>query len=491
MKNRLLYIFIFVLGLGFTACETSLDINDDPNNPTEATIGLVFPAAQASLTTQVSGQLFNLGGFFSQYWDQSPEAGQYLDLSNYKLDTESFQTFFDEAYSGGLNDLQYVLDKAEATGDWGNYLAATVVRAYYFQLLVDLYDEVPYTEALKGTEFIFPKYDKGEDVYNGIIAELDVALAKDFSGQTVTSKDLFFEGDLQAWIQFANSLKLKIATRAGNTALVNQLLTTPNFITKNVGLNSSVYSQEQNKRNPWYETNVSRLSGDGDYSINHVASHNFILYLQTKNDPRINTLFFPSVTTGNHNGNYFGSSKLAAERKADKRDDFSTVKIEQTHPSYIMLVSEVLLLQAEGYARAGDYAKAKSVYDQAVNASFELHGLDGASALLASGGSYEFTATNLTDALEQIMMQKYVCLAHFNNIEAWFEHNRTGYPKISPVPAKDATYVPGEFTSPVDNKLGDGRFPHRLYYTDSEVSSNPNTPEQINDITIKVWWDNN
>lgn len=491
MRNRLLYIFIFVLGLGFTACESDLDINDDPNNPTEATIDLVFPAAQASLTTQVSGQLFNLGGFFSQYWDQSPEAGQYLDLSNYKLDTESFQSFFNEAYSGGLNDCQYVITKAEAAGDWGNYLAAITVRAYYFQLLVDLYDEVPYSEALKGTEFIFPKYDKGEDVYNGILAELDVALAKDFTGQTVTNKDLFFEGDLQAWIQFANSLKLKLATRAGNTSVVNQLLATPNFIAKNVGLKSSVYSKEQNKRNPWYETNVSRLSGDGDYSINHVASHNFITYLQAKNDARINTLFFPSVESGTHNGNYFGSSKLDAERKADKRDNFSTVNIEQTHPSYIMLVSEVLLLQAEGYARAGNYTNAKAVYDQAVSASFELHGLGGANALLAAGGSYEFTATTLDAALEQILMQKYVCLAHFNNIEAWFEHNRTGYPKISTVAAKEDTYVAGEFTSPVDNKLGDNRFPKRLYYTDSEVSSNPNTPEQINDITIKVWWDKN
>ena len=111
--------------------------------------------------------------------------------------------------------------------------------------------------------------------------------------------------------------------------------------------------------------------------------------------------------------------------------------------------------------------------------------------MLASGGSYEFTATTLDAALEQILMQKYVCLAHFNNIEAWFEHNRTGYPKISPVLAKVDTYVAGQFTSPVDNKLGENRFPKRLYYTDSEVSSNPNTPLQINDITIKVWWDKN
>ena len=492
MKNKFIYILVFALGIAFASCETSLDINEDPNNPTEGTIGLVLPAAQASVTTQVSGQLFNLGGFFAEYWDQNPTANQYNGISTFDLDTESFQSVFTELYSGGLNDLQYVIDQAEASGQWGNYLAAVTLRAYTFQLLVDLYDKVPYSEALQGTGVIFPKYDNGEDIYNGLLVELDEALAKDMSGQTVDSKDLFFEGNLQNWIQLANSVKLKIATRAGNQTVVNSLLDSPNFIAKNAGLGSNIYKKEQNKRNPWYETNVSRLSGDGDFSINHVASHNFISYLLFKNDPRVDALFYTPVNGGAHNGNYFGSSKITSETKSTTQDDFSTVKIAQQHPSYIMIIPEVLLLQAEGEARRGDFGKAKSLYNQAVAASFEMHGIEGASTYTGVGGKYEFTATTLDLALEQIIMQKYVCLAHFNNIESWFEQNRTGYPKISAVPASDEdNYVPGEFTSPVDNKLGDGKFPNRLYYPEDEVSSNPNTPEQINDITIKVWWDKN
>ena len=162
------------------------------------------------------------------------------------------------------------------------------------------------------------------------------------------------------------------------------------------------------------------------------------------------------------------------------------------HPSYIILGSESLLLQAEAYARTGDLVKAKSLYDAAVAASFEENGLDNNPATYTgAGGTYEFTATTTEEAIEQIIMQKWVCLAQFNNIEAWIEQSRTGYPQISPVLANDASYVPGEWTSPVDNKLGADRFPHRIYYPNAEVISNSNTPTQITDMAVKVWWDLN
>jgi hypothetical protein len=496
MKKILILISAFILLLATSSCEDWLDVNTSPNAAEESTVALVLPAAQASITTTVSGGLFNLGGFLAQYWDQNPTANQYNGQSTYDFDNTVGNNAWDELYAGALNDLQYVIDATEASEDWDNYLVAITLRAYTFQLLVDMFDVVPYTEALQGTVMVNPNFDNGSVVYEGILDELDVALAKDFSGSVVSS-DLFFAGNLNTWISFARTIKLKILLRMAyttdpHTAEINSLLADGNFLGVPAGL-TQYSAGEQNKRNPWYETNVSRLSGDGDYSINHVGSHNFISYLQSNGDPRIDALFFPSVNSGTHEGNYFGSSKLASERKFNAQEDFSTVNIAGDHPSYIMLVSESLLLQAEAYARAGDLITAGNLYNSAVAASFEeMESAGNASALTGVGGSYEWTATTLDQAIEQIIMQKYICLAQFNNIEAWVEQNRTGYPRISAVLGNDVAYVPGEFTSPVDNILGDDRFPTRFYTPESEITSNANVPAQVTDMAAaKVWWDLN
>jgi len=498
MKKILIILNVFILLLATTSCEDWLDVNEDPNNAAEATLELVFPAAQASITTVMSGELYNVGGFWSQLWDQNPTANQYNGLSTYNVTTGIGDNPWMEFYSGGLNDLQYVIEEAEANEDWGNYLAAVSMRAYMYQVLVDLFDQVPYTEALQGTEVLNPTFDEGSDVYEGILDELDEALGKDLAGASVVSSDLFFDGQINTWVAFARTVKLKMLLRMSETSdphttELTTLLNGGNFLTVPAGIASNKYDpKNQNKRNPWYETNVSRLSGDGQYSINHVGCYNFISYLQSKSDPRIDYLFYPSQNSGTHEGNWFGSSK--SNPRFESQDDFSTVKMAADHPSYIMLGSESLLLQAEAHARIGSdlTAVVKPLYDQAVAVSFEELGVEaGAASYTSAGGSMEFTATTLDEAIEQIIMQKWVCLAHFNPLESWFEQSRTGYPNISNVPADDAAYVLGEWTSPLDNLLGDGNFPHRFYFPDAEVTSNNNTPSQIPNVSVKVWWDQN
>lgn len=500
MKKVLIFLNTFVILFAFSSCEEWLDVNKDPDNPTTATVELVLPAAQASVAVTMSGNnLFNLGGFLAQYWDQNPTANQYNLQSTYSFQTDDYNTVWDELYAGALNDIEFVRKSALADEDWGNYLVATTLRAYVFQYLVDLHDKIPFTEALQGTDKVTPIFDDGEFVYEAILDELDEALAKPLTSATISSSDLFLESNLNDWIAFARTLKLKILLRMAytsdpHTAEITTLLNDGIFLTKNVGIRGTYYANEQNKRNPWFETNTSRLSGDGPFSINHVACENFMTYLLLKGDPRVSALFFPAASDGNHNGNYFGSSKIATERKANTQAAFSTINIPFNHPSFIMLASESFLLQAEAQARAGNYTDAKLLYNAGVASSFDLAGVSANPAdFTGTGDPYEFTATDLDQAIEQIMMQKWVCLAHYNNIEAWIEQTRTGIPKISPVLYADEDgYVPGDWTSPVDNRLGNGRFPKRMYWPETEVSSNPNTPTQIADMAaVGVWWDQN
>ena len=93
----------------------------------------------------------------------------------------------------------------------------TVIQSYTFQILADLYDQIPFSEALKGDEgIITPVYEHGQNVYDSLIARIDFALSSDYENddlEKVGAEDILFEGKIDKWIEFANTLKLKIYLR--------------------------------------------------------------------------------------------------------------------------------------------------------------------------------------------------------------------------------------------------------------------------------------
>jgi len=102
------------------------------------------------------------------------------------------------------------------------YAMSKIMRGLYYQLYTDTFGMVPYSEA--GVDGILtPKYDAQKDIYKGIIAELDEAMAligsAERSGVGVNdagSNDIYCGGDMQQWKRLANTLKLRIGMRALN-----------------------------------------------------------------------------------------------------------------------------------------------------------------------------------------------------------------------------------------------------------------------------------
>ena len=95
----------------------------------------------------------------------------------------------------------------------------------------------------------------------------------------------------------------------------------------------------------------------------------------------------------------------------------------------------------------------------------------------------------LAENIEAIIVQKWASFAygvHF--IEGWFERNRTGFPKTSPVYSDDPAYVPGEFVISKNSVFPPGQFPKRLVFPDAEISTNPNTPPEV-PITVRFGGD--
>ncbi|HSI90684.1 MAG TPA: SusD/RagB family nutrient-binding outer membrane lipoprotein, partial [Adhaeribacter sp.] len=108
--------------------------------------------------------------------------------------------------------------------------------------------------------------------------------------------------------------------------------------------------------------------------------------------------------------------------------------------------------------------------------------------LLAGAYAYPTSGT-FEDKLEAIITQKWVALAGTTQgIEAFFERNRTGIPKTSPVTSTAAGYVPGQFVYPIEGVTGAGNFARRLLTPENEITRNPNAQAALKPVTTKVWW---
>ncbi|QRR02147.1 SusD/RagB family nutrient-binding outer membrane lipoprotein [Dyadobacter sandarakinus] len=88
-----------------------------------------------------------------------------------------------------------------------------IFRVLLFSYMTDFYGDVYYSEALKAREgILYPKYDKQQDIYNGLLAELDEAnVLMDAGTEPISeSYDLMFAGDRTKWRKFSNSLRLRL-----------------------------------------------------------------------------------------------------------------------------------------------------------------------------------------------------------------------------------------------------------------------------------------
>ena len=475
------FVLFIILVIGVSCKKSFLNINDSPNDPATSTPKLVLPSGIASSAYVLGGWYQLLGGMWAQHWAQSTGASQWTDWEDYSLQSDQYDTRqFGELYSGSLNDLEYIRTATRKTGDWTYYLAATCIQSYSFQVLADLYDKIPFTEALKGVGNFTPKWDDGSLIYDSLIARLDFALNQDFtiksgSNPLATSsqmgaEDLIFQGDIDAWIQFANTLKLKIylhqvyaRPEIAQPGIV-ALLAENNFLLNDAKM--TAFASEQDKRNPIYETGVDRLAG------NIVASATLMNALKGAFDPRVTKIFVPSLKgnlmIGLPNGHY----KVDAATYPNIQN-LATPNLGPLDPVYFFSEAESDFLLAEANLWYVSDAITQSYYQMGIQASMAKFAATDNPSLYGPGGVYEYPAAGFENKLKAIITQKWIASANSESLEAFFDQNRTGY---------------HDFLTISPTNVTGGKFPKRLIYPDSERKSNPNTPAQV-PIYTKVWWD--
>ncbi|KAA6324285.1 hypothetical protein EZS27_026367 [termite gut metagenome] len=531
MKKSFIQIGLPVLIgiLLFHSCE--LDINTNPNSPTETVVtpDLTLPAVVGAT---VYNQIYYYGYASAAYLvgHQIPGKGVsgFGDVYTYNF-TSSFVTGAWTSALSALRDYGTIIRKSENDSGYVLYGAiAHILTAYNYQLLVDAYGDVPYTEGLNGASGnLSPVYDSGADVYKALISELNDAISlikdnRDNVGGGVlglnSSTDPVFGGNLTKWIQFANNIKLRLLVRARGTTIDSFVkdafskFSSDGFLKEDVLVNPGYNSSSQ--QNPYWTVFHSSVDGTITQPARFFipSKYVFSFYDGTKLDDKTRGKLvykgFPNTPTGQladetNNPATQQYTWFIGTGTGRTASDAAGILKSRSAAAPLFFASETYFLLAEAalYDYLSSEGDAKTNFVKGIEASFAFLEKEGAANTLPSGANpsqdtQDYITTNsssylanfdiagTTDQkLEAIITQKYIALNILNSNEAWNEFRRTGYPKIS---GSDAltTFVSIRSQSTRADKL-----PVRLIYPQTEFDLNANTPQTGDAYSNPVFWD--
>ncbi|UYZ62595.1 SusD/RagB family nutrient-binding outer membrane lipoprotein [Hymenobacter weizhouensis] len=510
--------------LGSTACEKELlDINKDPNNPATADVSLVLPSGQGTASFIMGGQYNILGEILAQH--MGAMGAQYRGYDQYNLSSGTLDGFqFQALYAGALRDFEYVIQEGTKSGEWRMVGIAKILKAHTFQVLTDLYGDLPFSQALQPEVTITPAYDKQRDIYAGLHTLLTEAVADigKKQGRFPGLADLHYraatEADMNRWVRLANTLRLKLYLRtsevdpAGAQAGVAGLfsrLTTTDFMLSGEDFQFN-HTANAGAENPFYQAN-SRLPNQ--LAVSRTLGSSVIINpAQGLVDPRFRVYFVdwdlstPSVfdfffrEPGSSDGFrwstpgpwFFGQNFANANNRpaADFPGIPATDAPAKARPTLLLTYEESLFLRAEAAVRgwSTEGAQAITLYNNGVAWAMGRYGITAAeyNTYIANPRFNLVGVTTTPDRIGRIIWQKWISLYGTNGLEAWAEARRTdgilsstGQP---PIPLR----------APLVNFIGGNRLIKRLPYPDSELQRNPNvssTGLAPGDIVTPVWWD--
>lgn len=458
--------------LTITSCDQELNINEDPNNPTEVPISSLLAASEGHLAYMIGGDGTRMPASIVQHY--GGHRGQPLNYGQYNITSADSDGLWTNIYDI-LIDLREIENKTKDTDEKIYLGMSQVLQAYTFSIATDLFGDIPFSESLQGLANITPKYDKQEEIYPALLSMLDKGIANldSNSGTSPEDSDMMYQGDTTKWIAFANSIKLRLynhLSKRNPTAALTFLQSNPTLITL-TGDNAQVFfGLVPASANPIYQFDI--LSGRADNAV----CKTIVDKMKSLDDPRI-PYFFNVVENndsglagqylGNLPGNDLDDSGLNLFSRVGSR--FASI----SSPVILMSAAEVEFIKSEIYFRASDNINAKASYEKGIRNDFADTGLAADSYILNPLVAYN-------NSLERIMEQKWITMfqASFESFTDW---RRTGFPVL---------------TAPTTNRTS-GVTPRRLPYPQIEINVNgnslrngPGIPIPYVTLTTKVWWEN-
>lgn len=533
-----------IAGLLFAAvgCGSDfLNINTDPNNAARPIPKLLLPVVQVSLFSTVGDGVNGLGNPASSYAHYVNQRSAQIDNYSIAGSQVSIVNSWRNAYANVVENCNQIIAVSEPQKHFAYVGVAKIHKAVMFAYMVDLFGDIPFSEANQGSKFTAPKVDKGADIYAEVHKLLDEAIADlaKTSANSPSSDDLVFGGDLVRWRKFAKSFKLRLynqVRRVQNvSSQVNALIAEGDLMTAANNNFSFQYRSiaAPDNRHPMFI---------GEYlaatRIYHISPYFFEVMADTSavvangisqisnpinrgvKDPRVPYYFYNQrlatqaaqnpveYRLGGMISIYYNSN--GPNRDFDQSNSLTVMGMYPCGGRYdagaggavnltsssgagvqrLLPLHSLLFTRAE-LAQAGvSNENARNLFAQAIDEAFaEVNRMAANFAAppipAASITAYrtailaKYDAASNEGKLEHILTQKWI--ANFGNgVEAYNDVRRTGYPR---------TFVKTMPGVPAFVLNGSGVFPFSLPYSQNEINSNPNLVQKlVSTPAAKVFW---
>lgn len=458
---------ILACAFAFTSCDDYLDINDNPNNPTEAPLA----GLMVNSTYESSQNTFRMGDIATNYvqYLASPNEASASDV----MEPVSYSGTWGALYNV-MTDINDLILKAQDEGANHYEGVGQILMAYNLALTVDAWGDVPYTDGFNFVT-VTPSYDDDSQLYNEILSLLDSGIAN-LSMETSASvggDDFIYNGDAEKWIKFAYMLKARYLNHYSETGSYD-----PNAVLS--ALENGFDGNEDDAQmeyfvesiNPWADVAIdnANLFLGGWISEQFIESLDGTLY--GVEDPRL-----PLMVGATDDGEYVGTVNGAGRGDAPEQGarsvleegDFYTTR---QGPVLIATYAEQKFIEAEA-AFGIDKARSYQAYLDGIRAHMAKVGVE-SSEIDAYISSPEVSMGVDSFTMDDIFKEKWVAM--FLNPEAWVDARRYDY-----------GYEDFDLPENLNPDLG-GMFIRRLAYPDSEVSRNGSN---VPDVTLldPVFWD--
>ncbi len=396
------------------------------------------------------------------------------------------------------------------------YSLASIWWVFSFHRVTDYYGPIPYFDA--GIPAQSVKYDAQDVIYDDFFKRLDAAVTilKGKTGEKpFGAGDIIYAGDVNKWIKFANTLRLRLALRISKVdparakkeaeaAVAAGVLTSATEDAMMV--RTAVSSADAN--------GLSRIAAWGEFRMSATMES----ILKGYKDPRMEVFFQPAFSTKTYEGLRNGLSPAQLIEPLNTNDNNSNIGARWVRntgtgsgwenilavKADIMHAGESYFLRAEGALNGWNMGgTAKELYEDGIRQAMATWGYSGSvveayiagtTPPIAPGDSQNSPAVSnipvkwgATEAIqrEQVGTQKWLAL-YPDGLEAWAEFRRSLYPKLYHVVNSVNPDVPAT------------RFIRRFPFIDSEKQNNAAAVTAAvkllngdDKASTPLWWDKN
>ncbi len=463
MLSRNLYTLLFIGSLSLFSCEKIVSgLNDNPNNPTDASAELLLTGLQLGNIEFQEGHSSVVAGIWAGYFTGIDRG--YKSLEYYVASASDFTSYWQDVYYGVIEQQILLEQRAAAVNNRLTIGISRVIKAYAAGSAAALWGDVPYTQAGRIDQYPNPAYDPQLRVYDSVQRLLDSAIADLTSGigTSPSTADIHFGGSASKWTAVAHTLKARffLETKDYSSAFTEAA----KGISSSAGSLLSLHGTATGTQNFYsYGKSLTDINSDGAFITTLLDSASATYHGNSKTDERARLNFYFTYTGS-------GASKSKFTPNTTSTSSLKGI-FAQTASYSLVTYQENLLTLAEAGLRTAGFAeglKDLNAYRAFMNTGGYIDAtyLNGnfkyepyTSDDFAAGGIVNTNNLSPEDALlNEILLERYLCF--FGQQLGFNEVRRT---------RKETTGV--KITPNIGTQL-----PERFLYSQDEISSNSNVP---------------